>query len=202
VIPNCVDTNCFAPMPMAQARTELGLPQTVPIVLTGAANAGDPYKGFDLFVEASANFTPDVIVAAFGAVPERVIRGSSRIWRLFGRIDDDQMLRRIYASANVFVAPSRVETFAKTLVEAQACGTPVVAFDATGPRDIINHLEDGWLARPFQSQSLADGVHWSMSHADPEGLRDAARNNAVSRFSQPVVARQHMALYRDMLDGP
>jgi glycosyltransferase involved in cell wall biosynthesis len=201
VIPNCVDTDCFAPVPMGQARSELGLPQDVPIVLTGAGNAGDPYKGFDLFLEAAANFPSNALIAAFGVVPEHAIRGSPQTWKLFGRIDDDQKLRRVYAAANVFVAPSRVETFAKTVVEAQACGTPVVAFGATGPRDIINHLSDGWLALPFEAGGLSEGIRWCLRYPDPPGLREAARNNAVSRFSRLVVARQHMVLYQQMLDG-
>ncbi|KXB09319.1 hypothetical protein AKJ60_00460 [candidate division MSBL1 archaeon SCGC-AAA385M11] len=45
------------------------------------------------------------------------------------------------------------------IMEALACGTPVVGFDIGGNKDIIDHQQNGYLARPFDPQDLAVGIH-------------------------------------------
>ena len=59
--------------------------------------------------------------------------------------------------------PSRQEAFGQTASEALASGTPVVAFDATGPSDIVDHKKTGYLAQPFDSSDLARGIEWILA---------------------------------------
>jgi glycosyltransferase involved in cell wall biosynthesis len=54
----------------------------------------------------------------------------------------------LYSAADAMVVPSCYEGFGQTVSESLACGTPVVAFDATGPGGIVDHMETGWLAAP------------------------------------------------------
>ncbi|MEG3066598.1 glycosyltransferase [Acetomicrobium sp.] len=72
----------------------------------------------------------------------------------FGFLQDLISLRLLYSAADIFVAPSLMEAFGKTIAEAMACGTPVVAFDANGPKDIIDHEINGYLAKPFEPEDL------------------------------------------------
>ncbi len=202
VIPNCVDTQTFRPLGRLQARALLGLPPESHIVLTGAGNRADPYKGFDLFLQLIQRMPKDIVVATFGRLPPDVTPDPGRTWISFGTIKDGERLRAIYSAANVFVATSRVETFAKTIAEAQACGTPAVAFNHSGPRDIINHRSDGWLAIPYEVTDLAMGVSWVLDHAEPCDLSAAARLNAESRFSYAAVATQHRSLYSRLCGKP
>jgi glycosyltransferase involved in cell wall biosynthesis len=62
-------------------------------------------------------------------------------------------LARYYANAEVFVFPSRWETFGLVMIEAMACGTPVAAYPCQGPEDVIDQAETG-----FMNDSLADAV--------------------------------------------
>jgi glycosyltransferase involved in cell wall biosynthesis len=62
-------------------------------------------------------------------------------------------LARYYANAEVFVFPSRWETFGIVMIEAMACGTPVAAFPCQGPEDVIDQAETG-----FMNDDLADAV--------------------------------------------
>jgi glycosyltransferase involved in cell wall biosynthesis len=62
-------------------------------------------------------------------------------------------LARYYANAEVFVFPSRWETFGIVMIEAMACGTPVAAYPCQGPRDVIDQGMTG-----FTSESLEDAV--------------------------------------------
>jgi glycosyltransferase involved in cell wall biosynthesis len=62
-------------------------------------------------------------------------------------------LARYYANAEVFVFPSRWETFGIVMIEAMACGTPVAAFPCDGPLDVIDQAETG-----FMNDNLSDAI--------------------------------------------
>jgi len=62
-------------------------------------------------------------------------------------------LARYYANAEVFVFPSRWETFGIVMIEAMACGTPVAAYPCQGPEDVIEQGVTG-----FMNESLEDAV--------------------------------------------
>ena len=55
----------------------------------------------------------------------------------------------IYSAADIFLIPSRIESFGQTAAEAQSCGTPVIGFDIGGLRDIVTHNKNGFLIEPL-----------------------------------------------------
>ena len=69
-------------------------------------------------------------------------------------------LPALFCSADVFVFPSKTDTFGRVIIEALACGTPVAAFPVTGPKDIINSPQLGKL-----SDDLTDAIHHAMLHS-------------------------------------
>lgn len=118
-----------------------------------------------------------------------------------GHIDNEEYLCRLYSAADVMIVPSRQDNLPNTAIEAQACGTPVVAFRIGGLPDIITHQQTGYLAQPFDATDLADGIQWvladSQRHAE---LCDQARADAVRKFAYPVVAKQYLAVYEEVLE--
>lgn len=109
----------------------------------------------------------------------------------FGFLHDAISLRLAYSVADVFVAPSIMEAFGKTLAEAMACGTPVVCFDATRPRDIVDHMVNGYRAIPFESEDLARGIEWICQNQYIE-MANSARNKTVLFFDNNVIANQYI----------
>jgi glycosyltransferase involved in cell wall biosynthesis len=203
-ISNNVDTSLFAPLIKEEARRALGLDQSRQIVLIGAPNVASFYKGYDLFLRALRSLDQEKVhILLFGRSGDSELNSLDMHYTNLGYLSDTDALRTAYSAADVFVAPSRMDAFGKTLVEAMSCGTPVVAFDATGPKDIVDHRTTGYLAEPFSPQDLAHGIRWVLDQS-PEGyatMSHSARQRAEQCFDSRVIARQYVDLYRDILGG-
>lgn len=75
---------------------------------------------------------------------------------LHGSLTD---VKDVYLDSSVFTLPSRFEGFGLVIIEAMACGVPVVAFDCeNGPRNIISSNQDGILVRPFDIDKYAESL--------------------------------------------
>ena len=92
-----------------------------------------------------------------------------------------------------------MDAFGKTLAEAMACGTPVVCFDATGPKDIVDHQVNGYRAKPFDPADIACGIEWVCQHKNPTDLAYAAREKVISSFDFKVIAKQYIDLYNETI---
>lgn len=198
-ISNNIDTTQFFPEDQGFARRALGLPEAKSIILAGAQNASDFYKGFDLLLDAlkSMDLT-DAHVVLIGRTRPADFSWLDDKCTSLGFLSDTSSLRLAYSAADVFVAPSREEAFGKTLAESLACGTPVVCFDATGPADIVRHQRNGYKAKPYEAASLVDGILWVLSLDLPclSALRANARISAVESFDSKNIAEKYLNLYR------
>lgn len=198
-IHNGIDTADFFPLEKSFARRALSLPEDRKIILVGAQNLEDFYKGFSIFIEAVNLLDPQkYIVLMFGAISAAATSKLNVPSRSVGFLSDVISLRLAYSAADVFVAPSLLEAFGKTLVEAMACGTPVVSFDSAGPRDIVNHRVNGFRATPYSPESLAQGISWVCGESG-DRLSILARESANSRFSSSISALSYQSLYIDLL---
>ena len=197
VIPNAVDTAALAPIPRALARQALDLDPNRRIVLTGHASKAYQ-KGSDLLAAAwrqLAGMRDDTDLIGFGNIDADL---AGQYHRHFGFLADLVSLRLLYAAADVFAFPSRTEAFGRTLIEAMACGTPVVGFAGSGgPDDIITEGRTGRLVPAEDTAAFAQALNNVLDGGDV--WQDACRDRAVSVYAMPVVARAHIATYRDVL---
>ncbi|MGA3006268.1 MAG: glycosyltransferase family 4 protein [Opitutaceae bacterium] len=118
----------------------------------------------------------------------------------FAGVVDAAALIEHYRAADMFVAPSRYESFGLIFVEAMSHALPVVALRAPGAIDLIEHGVTGLLAPPEDPAGLAGTL--TQLASDP-GLRlrlgAAGRRMAEERYSLPALAAASLAFYRDML---
>ena len=198
-IPNGIDTRAFSPEPRAEARARLGLPAEAPLLLFGAAGGlDDPRKGFDLLAAAIGGAA--VALTAMGT--ELVAVGGGDIGtlplpaHLLGHVSDPARLRDAYAAADLVVAPSRLENLSLMVLEALACGTPVIAFDVGGMPDMIQPEVNGLLVAPYDVEALAraltDGL--AASRSDPE-MRVRCRSSVEGRFDLETEASGMLDLF-------
>lgn len=204
VIPYPLDVNVFRPRDRIEARRAFGLPDDAKVILFGAVGGGShPRKGFDLLLRALSTLPPtkSLIGVIFGQEEPLAPPRLDLPLRWLGPIDDDRALACLYSAADVMVVPSRQDNLAQTGIESQACGTPVVAFRATGLTDVVEHLQTGYLAEPFSPDSLGQGISWVLEDDDRRArLGHAARERAVRLWSPSVVARQYREFYLSARD--
>ncbi|MEO8006162.1 MAG: glycosyltransferase, partial [Betaproteobacteria bacterium] len=117
-----------------------------------------------------------------------------------GHLHDEVSQVMLYSAADVLVAPSTQENLSNTVMEALACGTPVVAFAIGGMTDLITHQRNGYLAFPFETDDLATGISWVLEdQSRHNALSLFARQTAVERYSVETIAKRYQALYEDIL---
>jgi glycosyltransferase involved in cell wall biosynthesis len=200
IVPNTLDLAVYRPMDRQAARHLLGLPPDRRLVLFGAIKGTQlAYKGWDLLMPALcrvAQLCPSAEAVIFGqSLPDNPPTLQLPVhW--MGHVHEDARLAALYSAADVLVIPSRQESFGQTGSEAQACGCPVVAFDATGLRDVVAHEETGLLAKAYDPITLAEAVASLLNRNEVRyAYGRAARKRAESLWSHTAVAAQYRAVY-------
>ncbi|WP_220721017.1 glycosyltransferase [Agarivorans litoreus] len=161
VISNCIDQEVYKPVDKQVARDLLGLPRNKQLILFGAmSSTSDPRKGYTYLKEAmqllkKKHKVDDVELVVFGASRGDTENETGIATHYMGRLYDDVSLVLLYNAADLFVAPSLQDNLPNTLVEALACGTPCVAFDIGGMKDLISNSTHGELVKDITSEALS-----------------------------------------------
>lgn len=206
VIPYGLDTQIYKPIDKQIARKLLNLPQEKQLIVFGALSATtDKRKGFSLLQAAlnklSQSHVHDSIeIVVFGASqPEKPVDLGFKAHYL-GHLHDDISLALVYSAADVMVVPSIQEAFGQTASESLACGTPVVVFNQTGLTDIVEHQHNGYIAKPFEIEDLAQGIDWVLENKERhEKLCDRSRKKAEQEFNLALQAHRYLSLYSELL---
>jgi glycosyltransferase involved in cell wall biosynthesis len=105
-------------------------------------------------------------------------------------------------AADLLVLPSVREQFGQVLVEAMACGLPVMAADAHGPAEIVDDGRTGWLVPPDDEDALVEALVEAAGDADERKRRgEAACEEARERYAWPSLARGVAQIYDDVREG-
>ncbi len=133
VIHNGIDTDIFKPTP-SDFREHFGL--TDKKIILGVASTWNDRKGFDDFIQLSKELSPEYHIVLVGLSPKQMKSLPDNILGIT-RTNSTKELAEIYTAADVYVNPSKEETFGLTTVEAVACGTPVVVSNLTAIPEVV-----------------------------------------------------------------
>ena len=205
VIPYAIDQTVFCPIERAEANAHLDLPDTNrPRLLFGSANVTDTRKGFRYFAEALTllhqqhpDLNPEILI--FGKGRSYLFDELPYPVRHLGILTTEDNIVAAYNAADALIVPSLEDNLPNTVIESMACGTPVIGFRTGGIPEMIDHQGNGCLADAGSAQQLTDGLVFILTHPDADELRRNARQSAENRFSEDVIAKQHIELYEKLI---
>ncbi|MFK7966609.1 MAG: glycosyltransferase [Burkholderiaceae bacterium] len=199
---NGIELDEFQPVERGDAIRSLGLKPEPHYLLAIAQNFENRYKGFEELKQALRSVkSSNCHLLLVGHIDQTRLAELNFPHTSLGTVKDPAVLRALYSAATAHLASNLMETFGKTLVEAMACGTPVVCFSSTGPKEIVEHRVTGFCAPPYDAAAFAAGIDWILA-LKPDAYQTIATNarqKAVQRFDSLVIARQYVALYESML---
>ncbi len=169
-------------------------------------------KGVREFVLASRQLREDGIHARFALIgdtdpanPDAVPVNQLEKWRKEGIIEWwgwQEDMPAVYRQAHIVCLPSYREGTPKTLIEAAACGRPIVTTDAPGCRLAVHHKKNGLLVPVRDSHALAEALKILISDsALRKQMGKKGRELAVAEFSLESVVGQTLAVYEKALSG-
>ena len=210
-IPNGVDTTRFCPeLDGTLVRRRLGIPEGTGVLLyVGAMDRAHHYKGVAYLLRAIAKmWARDAVLVLVGegelkkqymALADELNIGSRTCF--VGAKTPDE-LGLYYAAADVVILPSSSESFGLVLIEAMACGRPVVAHDIPGVRTVVSDGQDGLLTRPGDIDDLVAKMQTLLD--DPQRRREMGergRAKVEAKYTWSEITPLLVKMYEQVLES-
>jgi len=165
-------------------------------------------KGFPTLLRAFREVTRhvgdvDLLIAGDGAERDALERMTCELGLghrvvFLGEVRDQQLID-VYRGATLFVLPSHLETLSIVVLEAMACGLPVIATACGGPADHVHPGETGFLVPVEDWRTMSEQMLLVLRDPDrAERMGRAARKRAVETFSTEIIYRKLDALYAEL----
>jgi phosphatidyl-myo-inositol alpha-mannosyltransferase len=192
IIPNGVDTDFFHPS-AAPAGARSGL------LFLGRL---DPRNGLDTVLAAMTQVLerrPDARLTVAGDGPlrpvyERLAKPLGDAVRFVGRVNGDRP--SYYAGADLYLCPTTQASFGVTLLEAMACGTPMVVSDITGFRELVDGGHEAVLVPKSRPDAWADTIVDLLDDPSRRAAMGGAGRCKAESYAWPRIADRVMRVYR------
>jgi glycosyltransferase involved in cell wall biosynthesis len=206
LIQNGVDLTVFKSQKKNEARTALNIPHDRPVVMLRAnslrkKNYWLDYQVAQAVVEAITAHPSKmpVTIVALGYDKPREHFGASEI-RYIPHLKDHRTLSQYYQAANIFIHPARADTFPLTVLEALACGTPVIATQVGGISEQIVDGVTGFLTPAGDSKTMIDRALRLLRDAELcSQMGQNAANDAKKRFNHERCVDDYLDWYQEIL---
>lgn len=184
---NWINTDSFCPRNAAGMKKALGVEGKK--VILGVASKWEARKGLSDFLWLSEHLPSEYTIVLVGdlggssSLPDNVLAA--------GPTASADELARYYSMAEVFVNPSRMETFGLTTIEAMACGTPAIVYDVTACPELIGPGTGAVVPLHKGAQGLLEAII---------GIRkepDVCREWVTAHFSREHGCKDYFKLYNE-----
>ena len=210
-INNCIPHNIFRYIDQQEARKQLALPLDKKIILFCSQKLNDERKGYTYLQQSLEQFkiqnskfkiqgpqsmALDSHSPKGGEEGAQLSTLNSQLSTVcIGKgaryISSPEEMALTYAAADVFVTPSLQDNLPNTIAEAMSCGTPCVGFNVGGIPEMIDHQQNGYVAKYKDVTDLAAGIQYVLAH----DMREAALHKAASAYGETHVAQKYINVY-------
>lgn len=194
---NCINTSVFKPYDKLLAKQIFNIPTNKVHILCLWFDDKVYHKGFNLMLNILEKFKGLQVFFTFIS-NEQVKESTTEFFRVINKINDKPFLALQYSSADAFLITSCEENLPNTMLEAMACGTPVIAFPVGGMLDVIKPGFNGLLATEISAVALHKAINEFIETAHNYSS-EAIRAFAEQHFAPEVVAKQYISLYHQIL---
>lgn len=192
VIPNGVDVDRFCPG-RSSFRERHGLENC--FIILGVASIWEKRKGLDYFQKMAECLEPDERIVIVGSQPVFRAKRTRRDQIIYvPRTNSLEDLADIYRAADVLFCGSIEEVLCMTNIEAQACGTPVVAFQSSGVAETVDPGNTGAVAPPGDWTEALNQIR-KIKKDGKSSYSAACRKRAEMLYSKKIVIKRFMDLY-------
>lgn len=191
----------FYPRDKRMCREKYGYSQGEKLVLGIAVGYSDPRKGAKYIIQMAKDLgnAAKVILVGWEKQNDSLLEGCTNIVPL-PATENLEQLAEYYSMADVFVLPSLAENYATVSIEAMACGTPVVGFDAGGIPEQLTEGK-GIAVETGNQEAFTEAVRSALS--GQSGLVHGEELAAMIRQENSVekMTREYLEIYRRLLEG-
>lgn len=204
-----LDLGLFCPGDKAACRKVLGIPPEAKTIIFSCDGDIDisPWKGGQLLIDileainAKTSDPVHVLVVGKGR-----LKAADSLEKLVlhrtGYVSSQTFLPVLLTAADLFIYPTRADSFGLVLAESIACGTPAVTFEIGGCPEIIRDNVSGRLVKPFDIEDFAGKILELLDQPEKlESLSQTARQLAEEYFDIKVMASRYFKLFSRIVEG-
>ena len=199
-IHNGIDTSIFRPQNKQDCRQKLDIPADKTVVLFSAERGlRNHFKGGAYIQNIMQNKDDDSLLFINIGGGNEVVK-TETLWTI-PYIKDATIIAEYYASADIYLYPSLADNCPLVVLEAMACGLPIVTFQTGGIPELVEHLQTGYIAQYKDSADFQQGFSVLLHDND---LRMQMSKNALARvsenFTMEIMNRKYVDLYTSFLN--
>lgn len=192
-----IDTDTFKPLDRVESKLELNLPTDRLVLLYVGRFSKDKsiYELIDIFNTVDYLDRDRFFLHLVGGGPEegkleKCIQSSN--YRITPYVSDKSLLSKIYSSADIFISTSKSDTYGISILESQACGTPVMVYSKTSFSEIAYYQD---LVVDNKYQMIEKLFHFELSNYSREGLSEFVQK----KFSLKICFENLLNIYQTTL---
>ena len=206
-IPYPIDPLIWKSLNKEEARKDLNLDIDKFYLSFGSVDTNIYRKGPDLLLQClmhlneiiPINYAKKIELICFGKVNNYLKEQSPFKSKFYENIKNTALLNKIYAASNIFLLPSRVDNLPNTGLEAQSSGTPVIGFDCSGMKDVIEDEETGFLIKPFDTKLMAKKILLTLENDLYVNMSIKSRERSQKLWHPKVIAEMHKKILDNLI---
>ena len=202
-----IDLKLFNPLDKGKIRDEFNIPINQKVLLYSAEKlSNNQFKGGadfqDILLKLDRMLTEKVTLIVIGKGGLQNINLQNIEIKNTGYIFDKKKLISYYSAADVFVYPTKADSFGLVLLESIACGTPCITYKIGGCSDIIKDNISGVLIEPFNTTQFAEQIRALLMNSDLlNSLKKSCRSYAKSKFSLESMAAKYYKIFQEEISN-